>query len=55
MPIEASPEDVAEQRADAHPDPIPGSPLPVTDLPWDADPADVADQLAEVPLDDERY
>jgi hypothetical protein len=57
-PLEASPEDVAEQRAEVvpadtdelfMPPPIPA----VESTTWDADPADVAEQLAEVPLDDD--
>jgi hypothetical protein len=56
-PLEASPEDVAEQRAEV----IPavdddGAPPPALDsVPWDADPADVAEQRAEVPLTDDDW
>jgi hypothetical protein len=62
-PLEASPADVAEQRAEVAPDdtydlddPIPAAPaLDPGDVGWDADPADVAEQRAEVPLDDEDW
>jgi hypothetical protein len=55
IPLEASPDDVAEQRAEVAPeDEVVPPPAPVpSSLPWDADPADVAEQLAEVPLDDD--
>ncbi|MDQ6615435.1 MAG: hypothetical protein M3083_11995 [Actinomycetota bacterium] len=52
IPLEASPEDVFEQRAEVTPgdEETVGGAIRV---PWDADPADVADQQAEVPLDDD--
>jgi hypothetical protein len=60
IPLEASPEDVMEQRRDLLPDDVdPESVAPrvpgaaVGTAGWDADPADLADQLAEVPLDDD--
>lgn len=63
IPLEASPEDVAEQRAEVLPesddeDEPGGSSGPALEpdsVPWDADPADVAEQRAEVPLDDEDW
>jgi hypothetical protein len=55
MPIEASPEDVADQRAEVDPDTRFEDGRPAPELPWDADPADVADQRFEVPLGDESY
>jgi transcriptional regulatory protein LevR len=55
IPLEASPEDVLEQRAEAGPGGRATTPPSAVDLPLEADPADVADQLAEVPLDDDRY
>jgi hypothetical protein len=53
LPVEASPEDVLEQRiaALARPAPV----VDVSDPALEADPADVADQLAEVPLDDDDW
>jgi hypothetical protein len=40
---------------DAQPEEMdPVAPLPSA-LPWDADPADVAEQRAEVPLDDDDW
>jgi len=60
LPLEASAEDVLAQRSelspvDVDPELAPRpAPVPVAGtVPWDADPADVADQLAEVPLDDD--
>ena len=53
MPLDASPEDVAEQQDEAVP-----APRPVADVnepPLEANPADVADQLAEVPLEDDDW
>ncbi|HTF50626.1 MAG TPA: hypothetical protein VK735_24565 [Pseudonocardia sp.] len=53
MGIEDPPEDVAEQHipvvADIEDDEVDAMP---DDLPWDADPADVAEQLREAPVDD---
>ncbi len=65
-PLEASPEDVADQHAEvvtAVVDDRPegsaqGSAEAVPDVgavPWDADPADVAEQQAEVPLGDDDW
>jgi hypothetical protein len=60
LPLEASPEDVMEQRAELFPDDVdpdfvpPRAPVALTGtVPWDADPADVADQRAEVPVDED--
>ncbi|MDQ1358917.1 MAG: hypothetical protein QOG44_3290 [Acidimicrobiaceae bacterium] len=55
-PLEASPEDVAEQRAEVVPA-HDGATLPSAPdaVPWDADPADVAEQRAEVPLADDDW
>jgi hypothetical protein len=57
-PWESSPEDVAEQRAEA----VPGadeqsSPAQraAVRVPWDADPTDAAEQDAEVPLDEDDW
>ena len=44
--------DLAEQQADV--DDIPADDLPRAEMPWEADPADVAEQDAAVPYDDER-
>lgn len=46
--IEADPADAIGEDDDEHPLPVapPGG--------WEADPADVADQLREAPLDDDR-
>ena len=55
LPLEASPEDVVEQRTEAEPGSTPAPSVSVDDLPLEADPADVADQRAEIPLDDDRY
>ncbi|HEX3542126.1 MAG TPA: hypothetical protein VHT75_16965 [Acidimicrobiales bacterium] len=56
LPMDASPEDVVEQRTEAQPAPAPAPVLSVDDLPLEADPADVADQRTEIPLDDDdRY
>jgi hypothetical protein len=52
MPLESPPEDVAEQRAEAYPEP---SGRVLTEEPLEADPADAADQAAEVPLDEDDY
>jgi hypothetical protein len=55
-PLEASPEDVAEQRAEVVPRGDDEAPAPAPDsVPWDADPADVAEQRAEVPLADDDW
>jgi hypothetical protein len=54
--MDASPEDVVEQRTEAQPAPTTAPALSVDDLPLEADPADVADQRTEIPLDDDdRY
>lgn len=53
MPVDASPEDVAEQRADAAPTAVTAA--VVIEAPLEANPADVADQLAEVPLEDDDW
>ncbi len=53
LPVDASPEDVVEQRTGAVAAPAPV--VDVSDPALEADPADVADQLAEVPLDDEDW
>ena len=58
IPLEASSEDVAEQCADVmstgpeHDVPAEAPPA-AGPVPWDADPADFAEQQAEVPLDDD--
>jgi hypothetical protein len=56
-PWESSPEDVAEQRAEVQPDPdeqvVPDRYAP--DLIPKADPADVVEQLVEVPMDEEDW
>jgi hypothetical protein len=62
IPLEAPPEDVAEQREEVLPigadgDGDGGQPRPSGRLsgsvPWDADPADYVEQHEEVPLDDD--
>ena len=53
LPVDASPEDVVEQRTGAVAAPAPV--LDVSDPALEANPADVADQLAEVPLDDDDW
>jgi len=53
MPVDASPEDVADQLAEVVPAPVPL--VGVIEPPLEADPADVADQLAEVPLEDDDW
>ncbi len=56
IPLEAPADDVVEQRTEVRPAPgddSPGPPGRPSEIPWDADPADVAEQLAEVPLDDD--
>ena len=60
IPLEAPPEDVIEQRSEvlATDDadlvgPPPGLASTSGTALWDADPADLAEQLAEVPLDDD--
>jgi len=62
IPLEASPEDVMEQRSEVlAPDdadlevPPPAPAPPSGSVSWEADPADVAEQLAEVPLDDDWF
>jgi hypothetical protein len=56
-PWESSPEDVAEQRAEVLREPderfVPARSAP--DLIPKADPADVVEQLVEVPLDEEEW
>jgi hypothetical protein len=56
-PWESSPEDVAEQRAEVLPDLderfVPHQTTP--DLIPKADPADIVEQLVEVPLDEEEW
>jgi hypothetical protein len=44
--------DVAEQQADL--DDASADDRPRTEMPWDANPADVVEQDAAVPYDDER-
>jgi hypothetical protein len=55
MGIEDPPEDVAEQHIPVVPD-IEDDEFDVEampdDLPWEADPADVAEQFREAPVDD---
>jgi hypothetical protein len=53
LPVDASPEDVIEQGAGALAGPA--SVVDVSDPALEANPADVADQLAEVPLDDDEW
>lgn len=58
IPWESSPEDVAEQRAEVLPDPEDQAApdrYPTEDLIPKADPADVADQLIPVPLDEDDW
>jgi hypothetical protein len=55
MPLESPVDDVAEQQADLVPDPSPDPDRTVTDLRWDADPADAAEQSAEVPIDEDEW
>ena len=60
LPLDASPEDVAEQRSQIVPESSEdglGRPTMPTSrsLSFEADPADIAEQLAEVPLDDEDW
>jgi hypothetical protein len=55
MPVDASPEDVIEEETGVV---AGGGPAPIVDVSdpaLEADPADVADQLAEVPLDDDDW
>jgi hypothetical protein len=56
-PWESPAEDVAEQRAEVLPSAEePRTPTPAaTALRWDVDPADAAEQEAEVPIDDEEW
>jgi hypothetical protein len=53
LPVDASAEDVIEQGIGAVAAPVPV--LDVSDPALEANPADVADQLAEVPLDDDEW
>jgi hypothetical protein len=56
MPLESPAEDVAEQRTDAYPDRTSGAAVrDHAEPPFEADPADVADQAAELPLDEDDY
>jgi hypothetical protein len=52
MPPESPSEDVMEQRADLYPA---RAGDPAMDAATEADPADVADQADEVPLDEDDY
>jgi hypothetical protein len=54
MPLESPSEDVAEQRADAYPDPSRLATRRAGDA-FEADPADARDQADEVPLDEDDY
>jgi hypothetical protein len=53
-PWESPAEDVAEQRAEVLPS-ADEPPTAATALRWDVDPADAAEQEAEVPIDDEEW
>jgi hypothetical protein len=53
-PIEGPAEDVAEQRAEVLPH-APGDRRPPEEPSWDADPADAAEQAAEVPFDEDEW
>ena len=53
LPLDAPPEDVAEQRAEAYPDRT-ARVAARTDRPLEADEADARDQADEVPLDEDE-
>jgi hypothetical protein len=56
MPLESPAEDVAEQRTDAYPDRASGTAVrDDAEPPLEADPADAAEQAAELPLDEDDY
>jgi hypothetical protein len=55
LPPESPSEDVVEQRADAYPDARSRTAVRDGEPPLEADPADVAEQADEVPLDEDDY
>ncbi len=54
LPIEAPPDDAAEQRREVADDPGDRLPTPDDELPTEADPADVVEQQEVVEIDDEE-
>jgi hypothetical protein len=55
LPPESPSEDVMEQRADVYPGTAVRAGDPAMDAATEADPADVADQTDELPLDEDDY
>ena len=55
MPPESPAEDVVEQRTEIYPDRPTRTVLRGGQQPFEADPADAADQADELPLDEDDY
>jgi hypothetical protein len=55
LPPESPPEDVVEQRTEVYPDRPSRTALRDGETALEADPADVADQADELPLDEDDY